>query len=115
MIKYTLSILMLLTALNAHAHCPTAFKPEKVCLMLDQNVIFVYDEKLEHNGPYKDFADGTKLLAIKSEGVELGFTLVARGVYRINYAKPLRTVDLEILQAKAKAKPIKTRLSLNVE
>lgn len=111
MIKISLGALLLLISFQASAHCPGSYKPEKVCLMLDQNVIFVYDEKKEHNGPYKDLVAST-LESVKSEGVEVKFSKVARGVYRIEYAKPLNTVDLVMSQTKG---AVKTKIKLNRE
>ena len=81
---------------NVWAHCPVSFKPEKVCLMLDQNTLFIYDHKLEHNGPYKDFSN-SKLVAFTLKGKELAHKKVARGVYKIesNTELPSVTVILE--------------------
>ncbi|MGZ3787795.1 MAG: hypothetical protein ACXVLQ_04690 [Bacteriovorax sp.] len=101
MLKKGLALLILLFSEALSAHCPNHFKEEKVCVMLDQNVIFIYDEKKEHNGPYQDLKSSS-LEAVKSEGIPLKFQKVARGVYRIEYAKPLRAVDLELLHEKKK-------------
>jgi hypothetical protein len=70
-------------------------------MMLDQNVIFVYDQKEKHSGPYKDFKESS-FESIKSNGQSLKFSKIARGVYRIESAQPLKTIDIEILNAKKK-------------
>lgn len=103
MFKKSLAAIFLLSSLALEAHCPQGFKPEKVCLMLDQNVIFIYDEKLEHNGPYKDLASSS-IESIKSEGAELKFARVARGVYRIEDKRPLKLLELVMVNGKEKVK-----------
>lgn len=111
MFKFILTLLLLGNSLSALAHCPINFKPEKVCLMLDQNVIFVYDEKIPHTGPYKDFAESS-ILAVKTEGKEVKFSRVSRGIYRIEYAQMLKTVDLMMVNGKKKEK---SKLTLNID
>lgn len=101
MIKNTIAFLLLMASATAGAHCPTSFKPENVCLMLDENVIFVYDHKAEHNGPYKDFKEST-IESVKVDGQSLKFSKIARGVFRIDSARPLKMVDIEIMNAKKK-------------
>lgn len=102
MLKTGLSSLFLfLLSINAYAHCPSSFKPEKVCLMLDQNVIFIYDEKLEHNGPYKDLTNSS-IESVKSDGKEVKFARVSRGVYRIEDSKALKAIDVIVIKEKIK-------------
>ncbi|MDD4973790.1 MAG: hypothetical protein PHY93_05535 [Bacteriovorax sp.] len=101
MIKKSFIFLLLVATANAGAHCPTAFKLENICMMLDQNVIFVYDQKEKHSGPYKDFKESS-FESIKSNGRPLKFSKIARGVYRIESAQPLKTVDIEMMNAKKK-------------
>lgn len=113
MFKKSLAAILLLSSLALEAHCPQGFKPEKVCLMLDQNVIYIYDEKLEHNGPYKDLASSS-IETIKSEGAELKFARVARGIYRIEDKKPLKSLELVMINGKGKEK-VKTHLKLKNE
>lgn len=103
MFKKSLATILLVSSLTVGAHCPQGFKPEKVCLMLDENVIFIYDEKLEHNGPYKDLATSS-IDTIKSEGAELKFSRVARGVYRIEDKRPLKSLELVMVHGKEKVK-----------
>lgn len=103
MFKKSLAAILLLSSLALEAHCPQGFKPEKVCLMLDQNVIYIYDEKLEHNGPYKDLATSS-IETIKSEGAELKFARVARGIYRIEDKRPLKSLELVMINGKEKVK-----------
>ncbi|MBC7537602.1 MAG: hypothetical protein H7281_02180 [Bacteriovorax sp.] len=101
MIKKTIALLLLTAAATAGAHCPTAFKPETACLMLDKNVIFVFDQKDKHDGPYKDFKESS-IESVKSNGEPVKFSRVARGVYRIEFAQTLKTVEIEIMNAKKK-------------
>lgn len=111
MFKKLLAPILLLSSLALEAHCPQGFKPEKVCLMLDQNVIYIYDEKLEHNGPYKDLATSS-IETIKSEGAELKFARVARGIYRIEDKRPLKSLELVMINGKEK---VKSHLKLKSE
>lgn len=87
--KYQLTLcfaLFLMTLSQAKAHCPATLKEEKLCFMLDQNLLYAYDSKLEHNGPYKDFEKAT-LVGIKNkQGSPLKFSKVARGIYKIDSA-----------------------------
>lgn len=100
--KKTIAFLFLVTSASALAHCPTPFKPENVCLMLDQNVIFVYDHKLEHDGPYKDFKESS-IATVKVKGTPVKFSRVARGVYRIESAQVLNAIEIEMINGKKKA------------
>jgi len=101
MLKKSLALFILMNSINVFAHCPLVFKAENACLMLDQNVIYVYDAKAEHNGPYKDFKDSA-ILMVKSEGSSLKVDRVARGIYKITSEKSLKVIDLEILNKKKK-------------
>lgn len=104
------STLLWISAISAEAHCPTSNKLEKVCLMLDQNIIFIYDENKEHNGPYTDLTQGT-LESIMNDGVVLKFVRVARGVLRIESKKALKSVELIIVSKNGKS-PMKKHLLL---
>ena len=88
-------------SLEVFAHCPTNFKPENVCLYLDQNIIYVYDHKFEHNGPYKDFLE-SYINSLKVDGKLVKFSRIARGVYKIDSIVNLKTVDIDMLNAKKK-------------
>lgn len=101
MIKKSIILLLLSASLTVGAHCPASFKPENVCLMLDQNIIFIYDQKGEHNGPYKDFAKSS-IESIKSKGTPVKFSHTSRGVYKIDSTQALKSVDIEILNANKK-------------
>jgi hypothetical protein len=109
MYKKAILFLVLITSVEAFAHCPTPFKPEGVCLMLSENVIYFYDHKGEHNGPYKDLQKST-LESVKSNGIALKYSKVARGIYRVVSEKILKQVDIEIINEKKK-----TSLKLNGE
>jgi hypothetical protein len=93
--------LFLLLVANVYAHCPASFKPENVCLMLDQNNLFIYDHKLEHNGPYKDFTN-SKLDTITQNGHSIRFQKAARGVYKLDSVTELHAVDITIENNKLK-------------
>lgn len=86
------------TISSANAHCPTMLKAEKVCFMLDQNVLYLYDHKVEHNGPYKDLMK-SKIESIKSDGKDVKFDHPSRGIYKIIADKTLTKLDLEISTA----------------
>ena len=109
MIKKSIFFMLFTTSLSANAHCPALFKPENLCLMLDENVVFVYDKKGVHSGPYKDFTESS-LIGIKSVGQPLKYAKVARGVYRIESSQKLKKVEIEIMNAKKK-----TELNLSAE
>lgn len=97
-----IAVICLTTSTFAFAHCPSSFKEEKVCLMLDSNMIYIYDQKFEHNGPYKDFAKA-ELQAIKStDGKKLEFKKIARGIYKFEAADKPKTVTVEVLLDKKK-------------
>lgn len=97
--KSLLALILLLFQSWAFAHCPTSFKEEGVCLMLDNNMIFIYDSKIEHNGPYKDFKKASLVKLKNSKGVELAFKKVARGIYKIEtsevQAKLAASIELD--------------------
>ena len=85
-----------------YAHCPTKYKTENLCLMLDQNVLYLYDHKSEHNGPYKDLSS-TKIMSINSIGASkksLEFNRIARGVYKIQSNDKIQKIELEMLNGK---------------
>ncbi|MBY0412956.1 MAG: hypothetical protein K2Q18_02265 [Bdellovibrionales bacterium] len=84
--KIQKSILVLATlvmAPNVFAHCPSHYKAEKVCMMFEKDTLYIYDEKLEHNGPYKDL-EKAQVTAIKSiKGDVLAFKKLARGIFKV--------------------------------
>lgn len=94
-------ILLALTAVSlipinlAWAHCPTPVKEEKVCLMYNADLLYIYDQKSEHNGPYKDFVKA-EIKAIKSfTGEKVDYKKIARGIYKMNTPQP-SGIKLEI-------------------
>ena len=107
------SSLLLIGAMGAEAHCPTPYKFEKVCFMLEQNVILIYGENKEHNGPYIDLAQST-IDSIKQDGIQLKFSRVARGAYRIEGPKILKIIDVIVISKSGKSS-IKNHLLLQSE
>lgn len=100
--KYITTLAALLLSTQAFAHCPSAYKAEKVCFMLDQNLLYIYDNKLEHNGPYKDF-EKAELLAIKSDkNAPLTYKKMARGIYKIEAAEIFKSIKIEVSSNKKK-------------
>lgn len=95
-------LICLTTSTLAYAHCPSAFKEEKVCLMLDDNMLYIYDEKLEHNGPYKDFSKA-RVESIKTlDKKNLEFKKLARGIYKFQSATKEKSIVLEVSLDKKK-------------
>lgn len=96
-IKNIATILICLsTSSLAYAHCPSAFKEEKVCLMLDDNMLYIYDEKLEHNGPYKDFLKA-HIESIKTmDNKKLEFKKLARGIYKFQSTAKEKNIVVEV-------------------
>ena len=93
---------LILTSTQAFAHCPSSYKEEKVCFMLEKNLLYIYDNKLEHNGPHKDF-EKADLVALKSpQGQKLDFKKVARGIYKIESAEILKNITVEVSLDKKK-------------
>ncbi len=100
--KYILAVISLLVGAEAFAHCPSSYKEEKVCFMLEKNHLYIYDHKVEHNGPYKDF-EKADLLAIKTlKNESLPFKKLARGIYKIDSAENVKTIKLEVSSNKKK-------------
>ena len=92
--KLVLGFILSSFATLAMAHCPASYKEEKVCFMLDKNMLYIWDHKFEHNGPYKDF-DKADLTGIKSAaGSDLPYKKVARGIYKIESTDMQKSVTL---------------------
>lgn len=72
------------------AHCPASLKEETACFMLEKNLVYVYDQKVEHNGPYKDLT--AELKFVDSNGKTLAHERVARGIFKILAPKILSGV-----------------------
>jgi hypothetical protein len=102
-IKNILTALICLTATaQVFAHCPSALKEEKVCLMLDDNTLYIYDQKLEHNGPYKDLEKAT-LVGVKTlDGKNFELKKLARGIYKFEAPTNYKDVVLEVMLDKKK-------------
>ncbi|MBC7713194.1 MAG: hypothetical protein H7177_07640 [Rhizobacter sp.] len=100
--KIVLVLVLLSLQSVAFAHCPSTFKEEKVCMMLDKNMVFIYDHDVEHNGPYKDFVKAD-LTALKNEkGVALPFKKVARGIYKVDTTEPQTSLTAVVALDKKK-------------
>jgi hypothetical protein len=99
--KISLAVLLLAFNTLAYAHCPATIKEEKVCLMFDDNVLYIYDLHGEHNGPYKDLAKA-EITGIKSlKGDKFEYSKVARGVYKVTAGKE-KSVLVEVSLDKKK-------------
>jgi len=99
MITRLITILLIAASATANAHCPSHFRPENICFMLDQNIIYIYDKKADHNGPYQDLKEST-IFSIKAEGKPLKFSHLARGLYKIDSIKQITNLELEIQNSK---------------
>lgn len=85
---------------------PTALqviKKKKICFMLEKNLLYIYDNKLEHNGPYKDL-EKAEVLGLKSlKGEKLVYKKIARGIYKIEAAENFKSVLIEVSLNKKKS------------
>ncbi len=73
----------MLSSLTAIAHCPATLKEERVCFMLEKNLLYTYDSKLEHNGPYKDLEKASLVELKDKDGQSLKYSKVSRGILKI--------------------------------
>lgn len=89
-----LGLLTLVSPFAAFAHCPAHAKTEKVCLMLDENMVYIWDEKLEHNGPYKDVKATLKFT--DAAGKAFVTKKLAKGVYKIESKETLKSIVVEV-------------------
>lgn len=70
--------------------------------MLDDNMLYIYNEKLEHNGPYKDFALA-HIESIKTlDNKKLEFKKIARGIYKFQSSVKEKNIVLEVTIEKKK-------------
>ncbi len=90
-ISFSMSVLW---SMSVHAHCPAVYGNEKACFMLDQNSLYIYDTKNEHNGPYKDIKAEMKMMDEK--GALLKYDRVARGIYKINLPGMIKKMSVEL-------------------
>jgi hypothetical protein len=81
---------------TAWAHCPAEVKEEKVCLMLDANMLYIYDHKVEHNGPYKDFENADMKAIRDFSGQNLEFKKVARGIFKLVSPLPKESKGIKV-------------------
>lgn len=94
--------LVILTSFALEAHCPAVLKEEKVCFMLEKNILYIYDSKLEHDGPYKDLVQAS-LIEIKDENnSSLQYKKLARGIMQINATKKIQKISAVFLVDKKK-------------
>lgn len=64
--------------------------------MLDDNTLYIYDEKLEHNGPYKDLVKA-QVESIKTlDNKKLEFKKIARGIYKFQSTAREKNIVLEV-------------------
>ena len=76
--------------------------------MLDVNIVYIYDDKLEHNGPYKDLVKAEVQGFRDGLGTKIEFNKVARGIYKLTSIEKLKTVTLT-LKVNKKLKDIKIK------
>ncbi len=93
--------LVLVYSISSLAHCPNNFKYEHVCFMLDQNLLYIYDHKGEHNGPYKDLSK-YKITNMTFNGNQLSFKRIARGVFKLENKENLKKIEVEMSNDKMK-------------
>ena len=88
--------LFIICSLNtALAHCPFKLAEEKACFLLEQNIIYIYDTKFEHNGPYKNLKL-YQLKAVTSGGKKIAFQNASRGIIKLDSTGPLKSAELEL-------------------
>lgn len=69
-------------------------------MWLDNNFLFIYDHKLEHNGPYKDLKKA-QVTGFKNKlGEELPFKKVARGILKIESTEIQKMVTVVLTKDK---------------
>ncbi len=86
--------LMVIWQSAVFAHCPVLYQSEKVCFMFDQNTLYVYDSKNEHNGPYKDLVAEIKFQ--DEQGQLLKHNRVASGIYKLSATNTVKKMILEL-------------------
>lgn len=101
--KALFALVLLTLSSGAFAHCPASYKPETACLMLDKNMVFIYDQKDEHNGPYKDL-EKAEVSGFKSAaGKPLLFKKVARGIFKIESTETQKELTIVVTANKKKS------------
>lgn len=97
---FTIQILtfaIIIASPDAQAHCPVLFKAEKLCLMLDNNLLYFYSHLSEHNGPYKDIDKKTEITILDDKKTKLTFTKKARGIFEINSKMILKKITVKLI------------------
>ena len=97
---FSILFLLFITS-RVYAHCPGHFKEDSVCFMLDNNLIYIYHQKFEHNGPYQDLKT-YRISELKSGGKTLEYSKKARGIYEIKSDKKLVEIEIELSKDKNK-------------
>jgi hypothetical protein len=95
-------------SLAAKAHCPATLQEERVCFMLEKNLLYTYDSKLEHNGPYKDLEKASLVELKDQDGKSLKYSKIARGILKIESSINHPSVTAVFLTGKMK-KEVKIR------
>jgi hypothetical protein len=100
--KTLLAMVLLISNTAAFAHCPAVYNAEHACMWLNKNMLYVYDHKSEHNGPYKDFKDA-ELTSIKSSaGSDLALKKIARGIFKLVASDLQKNVTVVLTADKSK-------------
>lgn len=92
----------MLSSLAARAHCPAMLKEESVCFMLEKNLLYTYDSKFEHNGPYKDLETASLVELKDHSGKSLKYSKISRGILRIDSSINHPSVTAVFLTGKMK-------------
>ena len=100
------ALISLLAPTFAFAHCPARLPEEKVCFMLEDNMLYIYDEKLEHNGPYKDLEQAEVSSFKTADGKKIDYKKLARGIYKFQSTEKYKNIELAVVINK-KIKTIK--------
>lgn len=72
-------------------------------MWLDKNMLFIYDHKFEHNGPYKDLEKADVIALKNSKGEDLPFKKVARGIFKVESTDVQKTVTVVLTKDKNKS------------
>ncbi len=90
-----LLVFFLFLSSKIFAHCPTEFKDDGLCFLLQEDKILSWDKiKSEHDGPYRDLTKKFQLVEVLSpKGVKIEFNRLSRGVWKIS------TKDLPYIHA----------------
>jgi hypothetical protein len=96
--KFIFTLIAILPV-SLFAHCPTLYKAEGACFMLEQNTLYIYDQKFEHNGPYKDLK--VKMMTISdTKDIGLTYKKLAIGIYKLDSTAKVKEVRVTLDQLK---------------